>query len=63
MSMGNTQQRTSVILYLGTGMLALPAMLSAFIPLWAALGVGALLLILVVAITKREKSAKVEVRA
>ena len=63
MSMGNTQQRTSVILYLGTGMLALPAMLSAFIPLWAALGVGLLLLILVVAITKREKSAKVEVRA
>ena len=63
MSMGNTQQRTSVILYLGTGMLALPAMLSAFIPLWAALGVGLLLLILVVAITKREKSAKVEVCA
>ena len=63
MSMGNTQQRTSVILYLGTGMLALPAMLSAFIPLWAALAVGLLLLILVVAITKRGKSAKVEVRA
>ena len=60
MSMGNSQQRTSVILYLGTGMLALPAMLCAFIPVWAALLVGALLLILAITFTKREKRIKVE---
>jgi UDP-GlcNAc:undecaprenyl-phosphate GlcNAc-1-phosphate transferase len=60
MSMGNSQQRTSVILYLGTGMLALPAMLSAFIPVWAALCVGALLLILAGLITKRENRSRVE---
>ena len=60
MSMGNSQQRTAVILYLGTGMLALPAMLSAFIPVWAALVVGALLLILAITFTKREKRIKVE---
>ena len=60
MSMGNSQQRTSLILYLGTGMLALPAMLSAFIPVWAALVVGALLLILAITFTKREKRIKVE---
>jgi UDP-GlcNAc:undecaprenyl-phosphate GlcNAc-1-phosphate transferase len=60
MSMGNSQQRTSVILYLGTGMLALPAMLSAFIPVWAALAVGALLLILAITFTKRDKRIKVE---
>ena len=62
MSMGNSQQRTSVILYLGTGMLALPAMLSAFIPVWAALVVGALLLILAITFTKREKRTKVEAK-
>jgi UDP-GlcNAc:undecaprenyl-phosphate GlcNAc-1-phosphate transferase len=60
MSMGNSQQRTSVILYLGTGMLALPAMLSAFIPVWAALAVGVLLLILAITFTKREKRTKIE---
>ena len=60
MSMGNSQQRTSVILYLGTGMLALPAMLSAFIPVWAALVVGVVLLILAITFTKREKRKKVE---
>jgi hypothetical protein len=60
MSMGNSQQRTSVILYLGTGMLALPAMLSAFIPVWAALAVGAFLLILAITFTKREKRIKFE---
>ena len=62
MSMGNSQQRTSVILYLGTGMLSLPAMLSAFIPVWAALVVGALLLILAITFTKREKRTKVKAK-
>jgi UDP-GlcNAc:undecaprenyl-phosphate GlcNAc-1-phosphate transferase len=60
MSMGNSQQRTSVILYLGTGMLALPAMLSAFIPVWSALAVGVLLLCVAMVITKREKPSKVK---
>ena len=45
-------------LYLVTAMLALPAMLSAFIPLWAALLVGALLLLSAVITTKREKKVK-----
>lgn len=61
LAMGNSQQRTAVILYLGTGMLALPAMLAAFIPLWAAFLVGALLLVLAIIITKREKPSRVEV--
>ena len=59
MAWGNSQQRSAVILYLVTAMLALPAMLSAFIPLWAALLVGALLLLSAVLTTKREKKVKV----
>ena len=58
MAWGNSQQRSAVILYLVTAMLALPAMLSAFIPLWAALLVGALLLLSAVLTTKREKKVK-----
>lgn len=53
MSWGNSQQRTNVILYLATAMLALPAMLSAFIPLWAAFLVGVALLITAIAVTQR----------
>lgn len=58
MAWGNSQQRSAVILYLVTAMLALPAMLSAFIPLWAALLVGALLLLSAMITTKREKKVK-----
>jgi len=58
MAWGNSQQRSAVILYLVTAMLALPAMLSAFIPLWAALLVGALLLLSAALTTKREKKVK-----
>jgi len=58
MAWGNSQQRSAVILYLVTAMLALPAMLSAFIPVWAALLVGALLLLSAVITTKREKKVK-----
>ena len=58
MAWGNSQQRSAVILYFVTAMLALPAMLSAFIPLWAALLVGALLLLSAVITTKREKKVK-----
>ena len=64
MSWGNSQQRTSIILYLATAMLALPAMLSAFIPLWAAIGSGVLLLSFAISITKRntrkQKSVKIK---
>ena len=55
MAWGHSQQRTAVILYLGTAMLAMPAMLSAFIPLWAAFTVGLALLFIALAITNRKK--------
>ena len=42
-NMGNSQERTTLILYLATATLALPAMLSAFIPLWIATLVGIVL--------------------
>jgi UDP-GlcNAc:undecaprenyl-phosphate GlcNAc-1-phosphate transferase len=65
MSWGNSQQRTAIILYLATAMLALPAMLSAFIPLWAALTSGFVLLAIAISITERNprRSKKVKVKA
>lgn len=54
MSMGNSQERTSVILYFLTATLALPAMLSAFIPLWGAVLIGCALLLLTALLTKRK---------
>lgn len=59
MSWGNSQERTAVILYLMTAMLALPAMLSAFIPLWGAMSVGIGLLALAIVVTRREQQVKV----
>lgn len=59
MSMGNSQERTSVILYLLTATLALPAMLSAFIPLWGAILVGCVLLFLTTIITQRKSKVGV----
>lgn len=59
MKMGNSQQRTAVVLYFATAMLAMPAMLSAFFPLWVAILTGLILLISGVSIMKR---AKVEAR-
>lgn len=56
MKWGNSQQRTTVILYLATAMLAIPAMLSAFLPLWLALLSGVFLFLLAALITKREHS-------
>lgn len=53
MSWGNSQQRTNIILYLATATLALPAMLSAFIPLWAAFLVGVVLFLIALLINKR----------
>ncbi len=58
MAWGNSQQRTNVILYLATATLALPAMLSAFIPVWSALLTGFVLLSIAVAITQRKPMTK-----
>jgi UDP-GlcNAc:undecaprenyl-phosphate GlcNAc-1-phosphate transferase len=55
MKYGNSQQRTAVILYFATAMLAIPAMLSAFIPLWLALLSGVALLLVALVITKRDR--------
>jgi UDP-GlcNAc:undecaprenyl-phosphate GlcNAc-1-phosphate transferase len=55
MELGNSQQRTATILYLGTAALAIPAMLSAFFPIWVALISGPILFLSAVAITKRER--------
>ena len=49
--MGNSQQRTALILYLGTAMLAIPAMLSAFVHLWIAIGVGLTLFLVAIVLT------------
>lgn len=57
MALGNSQQRTTVILYFATAMLAIPAMLSAFVPIWLALIAGVLLLVGAIAITKRNRTA------
>ena len=54
MSWGNSQERTTIILYLMTATLAIPAMLSAFIPLWSALAFGVALLFLTILVTKRK---------
>ncbi|MFM8503115.1 MAG: glycosyltransferase family 4 protein [Actinomycetota bacterium] len=55
MKYGNSRQRTAVILYFATAMLAIPAMLSAFIPLWLALLSGVALLLIAIVITKRDR--------
>jgi UDP-GlcNAc:undecaprenyl-phosphate GlcNAc-1-phosphate transferase len=55
MELGNSQQRTATILYLGTAALAIPAMLSAFFPIWVALISGPILFLAALAITKRER--------
>lgn len=58
MKYGNSQQRTTVILYLTTATLAIPAMLSAFTPLWLAILSGFILMIIAFSITKRERAKK-----
>lgn len=52
MELGNSQQRATVVLYLWTAMLAIPAMASAFLPLWQAAVIGLLLLILSLVVNK-----------
>jgi len=53
-AMGISQQRSTVILYLATAMLAIPAMLSAFIPLWMAFGSGVTLFLIMASLTRRK---------
>ena len=59
MAWGNSQQRTTVILYLMTAMLAIPAMLTAFAPIWVALLTGLALLSIAIFITRRDVKSKV----
>ena len=42
-----------------TAMLALPAMLSAFIPLWGAISVGFALLSIAIVVTKKDKKVRI----
>ncbi|MGA1158788.1 MAG: MraY family glycosyltransferase [Candidatus Nanopelagicaceae bacterium] len=55
MELGNSQQRTAVILYFATAMLAFPAMLSAFFPMWLAFLSGPLLFLIALSLTKRQR--------
>ena len=56
MRMGLTQQRTTVVLYLWTAMFALPTAIAAFIPIWIALLVGAVIFALSILVIKRNKN-------
>jgi UDP-GlcNAc:undecaprenyl-phosphate GlcNAc-1-phosphate transferase len=60
MKLGNSQLRTTVILYFATAMLAVPAMLSAFLPVWLAFSTGPILFFAAFLITQR-KSKVVQV--
>jgi UDP-GlcNAc:undecaprenyl-phosphate GlcNAc-1-phosphate transferase len=46
MELGNSQARATIVLYLWTAMLAIPAMASAFLPLWQASLIGLFLFLL-----------------
>jgi hypothetical protein len=46
MELGNSQARATIVLYLWTAMLAIPAMASAFLPLWQAALIGVFLFLL-----------------
>ncbi|NBU93866.1 MAG: undecaprenyl/decaprenyl-phosphate alpha-N-acetylglucosaminyl 1-phosphate transferase, partial [Actinobacteria bacterium] len=56
MRMGLTQQRTTVVLYLWTAMFAVPTAIAAFIPIWIALLVGAIIFALSILVIKRNKN-------
>jgi UDP-GlcNAc:undecaprenyl-phosphate GlcNAc-1-phosphate transferase len=56
MRMGLTQQRTTVVLYLWTAMFAVPTAIAAFIPIWIALLVGAVIFALSILVIKRNKN-------
>jgi UDP-GlcNAc:undecaprenyl-phosphate GlcNAc-1-phosphate transferase len=52
MELGNSQQRATLVLYLWTAMLAIPAMASAFLPFWQAVLIGVALFLLSIFINK-----------
>jgi UDP-GlcNAc:undecaprenyl-phosphate GlcNAc-1-phosphate transferase len=56
MRMGLTQQRTTVVLYLWTAMFAVPTAIAAFIPIWIALLVGAIIFALSILVIKRNRN-------
>jgi UDP-GlcNAc:undecaprenyl-phosphate/decaprenyl-phosphate GlcNAc-1-phosphate transferase len=56
MRMGLTQQRTTVVLYLWTAMFAVPTAIAAFIPIWIALLVGAVIFVLSILVIKQNKN-------
>ena len=56
MRMGLTQQRTTVVLYLWTAMFAVPTAIAAFIPIWIALLVGAVIFALSILVIKRNRN-------
>jgi UDP-GlcNAc:undecaprenyl-phosphate GlcNAc-1-phosphate transferase len=58
MRYGLTQQRTTVVLYLWTGMFALPTVIAAFVPLWIAIISGVLIFALSIWVIKSNKFKK-----
>jgi hypothetical protein len=60
MELGNSQARATVVLYLWTAMLAMPALASAFLPLWQAslIGVGLFLISFLVNKSKFDLTTK-----
>ncbi|MFM9141539.1 MAG: MraY family glycosyltransferase [Actinomycetota bacterium] len=59
MQLGNSQARTTVILYFITAMLAMPAMLSAFTSLWISFTLGGFLFVITIFIVKKDKEVKI----
>ena len=55
MSMGVSQQRTTVILYLWTAMFALPTVISAFVPIWIAIISGVVIFLISLLVIKTNK--------
>jgi len=60
MRMGLRQQRTTVVLYLWTGMFALPTVIAAFVPIWIAI-ISGLIIFLISLLVLKTNHKKVEV--
>ncbi len=58
MRYGLTQQRTTVVLYLWTGMFAFPTVIAAFVPFWIAIIAGMLIFALSIWVIKSNKFKK-----
>ena len=55
MRYGLTQQRTTVVLYLWTGMFAIPTVIAAFVPSWIAIIAGVTIFLLSLKIIRSSK--------